>query len=115
MTVKELRDGNIVLHNGRFYILDPFDIYKLDTTNCEDISPIKLKEEILLKIKGIKQEGLTFRIGKYILWDYNGESYAFVLYNEKDDRPDDLKVYSIELTKVKYLHQLQNVFYSLEN
>lgn len=77
--------------------------------------PIELTEEILLKIKGVKQGGLTFRIGKYILWFYDGEYYSFMLYDEKDDLPNDKKVYSIELTRVKYLHHLQNVFYSLEN
>lgn len=114
MTVNELRLGNIVLDKlyGCNVIITK---YFFTEGNVNSIEPIALTEEILLKIKGIKQEGLTFRIGKYILWYYNGESYSFMLYNEKDDLPDDLKVYSVELAKVKYLHQLQNVFYSLEN
>lgn len=119
---KQIRIGNHLLGKCIDDLDDRkewWEIYKIqDAEHLMGIKedwdkPIELTEEILLKIKGIKQEGLTFRIGKYILWVYDGESYAFMLYNEKDDIPYDLKVYSIELTKVKYLHKFQNLYFAL--
>lgn len=122
--VTEFRIGNYV--NTKYGNLKVFTINELgleiqdnsgwiDYINSENLKPIELTEEILLKIKGVKQTGLTFIIDKYILWLYDGKSYAFMLYNEKDDLSGDLKVYSTELTKVKYLHQLQNLYFALTN
>ena len=102
MTVKELRDGNIVLHSGKFYILDSFDIYKLDTTNCEDVQPIELTEEILLKCGFVKDEFDNWenetRLGLYKPEEFDG--YLSV-WGEST------------VGECNYLHQLQNLYYAL--
>ena len=91
MTTKELRDGNIVLHNRKWYILDPFDIYKLDTTNCEDIEPIELTEEI--KIMLHENNHIAFENDRVIIFTNNQDLYLKNNY--------------------KYLHQLQNLYFAL--
>lgn len=94
----------------------------------EFIEPITLTEEILLKCKGFyeeekkesKEHSNYFSIGIY---DYKYcFSYAYFredwsVYIEYTDSPfecDDNKKYIIT-TGIKYVHQLQNLYYALTN
>lgn len=104
LQAKDLRKGNIVklLKNGRKHIeayeLSSFDIYKLDESNCDDVEPIPLSEDILLKL-GFEK----IREGKFIHLDLQG--YNLVKGNGF--------YLSYVRPEIKYIHQLQNIFHSL--
>ena len=82
--------------------LDCFDIYKLSENNCEDIKPIPLAGEILLKCGFFRQP-----------WGLVLNELVF---------KDNLKCTELKFmigngfnVKIKYLHQLQNLYFALTN
>jgi hypothetical protein len=107
MEAKELRIGNCILKNGSNYIVDTLffvDVYD-GTAMGFDLQPIPLTEEWLLKF-GFKRR-------------YNAPA-MLINYGELQS------VFTINIVKnefyftygdlqVKYLHQLQNLYFALTN
>lgn len=88
--------------------------------HAKPLEPVRLTDDVIKKL-GLIKEGVTFKIGKYILW-YVGTSetdYRFMLHDERDNESsgtmDNLKVFSKSITTVEFLHQLQNVYHDLTN
>lgn len=117
MKAHELRIGNFVnLFKGisddgaeyEVYELVSFDIYKLDESNCEDVEPIPLTEEWLLKF-GFKRDGAEYKNGLWkIAVDYpKKEIIRFGLFSKKLDWT------RLNETSFSYVHQLQNLYFAL--
>ncbi|MGB0881450.1 MAG: hypothetical protein ACPGSO_00745 [Vicingaceae bacterium] len=103
--IKELRIGNLVnLTKGdgcyRPYELDAYDIYKLSENNFEDIEPIPLTEEILLKC-GFKE--LEIKPSDGIRARYKKKNTTLEISNSG--------YFYSSLTKFDGLHDLQNKYY----
>jgi len=111
---QDLRLGNWVIlvkdKTEKYYQLDSgYDLYKLDESDCADIKPIPLTEEILLKCEGFTQHGDWFHKDKFILG-----------YLTSDDNLQAEWKFcgthgSFHVIDIKYLHQLQNIHYALTN
>jgi hypothetical protein len=90
-------------------------LLKLDTPfehYVGDLSPVFLDEEILLKCGFVKERNQNgrnrFELGFYVIYletQHTKPSFHFKAM------PD----YFPELTEIKYLHQLQNLYFSLTN
>lgn len=103
MKIQDLRVGNWVnLHKNVEYnpyqISSGFDLYKLDESDCADITPIILTREILLKCGGKTDADFneTYDFG-YLTYNFTSK----VLY------------FGIESVNVKCLHELQNIYFVL--
>jgi hypothetical protein len=93
----ELRIGNYYNHNGQIKTVTPntiLEVWEAERTWCK---PIPLTEEILLKNLGFKKSSWG--------WIKNGvniqKGFTLAFSSNKD---------SIE---IKYLHQLQNLYFAL--
>lgn len=113
--VKEIYEKSIHYANGEY-----------ESFATEDfIQPIELTEEILLKI-GFKKDERMSSILYYLGYEINEDEYIrvrYVIYNSnalpllRITSPTPIILESCELTKrgVRYLHELQNVYYLLTN
>ena len=112
--VNELRIGNWVNLNkngtSEYYQIDSgYDLYKLDESDCIDITPINLDESILLKCGYHKFNDAN-------LWsDYGIPIDGFVKYQLMYLKRES--VYSFPnpngAVRLKYLHELQNLYFAL--
>ena len=111
MKIQDLSVGNYVwLHKEgtkKIYQIDSgYDLYKLDESDCADISPIDITEEILLKCEEIFKVGeFTFCIDDYITLKIED--------NDWEDVCVDVFIKGIYITCVTSLHELQNLFKSI--
>jgi len=112
MKANELRIGNLVLltkddfKTEKEYRLDGIDIYKLDESECIDIKPIPLTEEWLLKF-GFRKSDKNDEFGGYLSpYLPNGNR---VRVKNNTWQSQHLEV------KIEYVHQLQNLYFSLTN
>lgn len=110
LRAEEFRIGNWVrILNGisKYYYhqLNRFDIYKMNETDSIDTEPIPLTEEILL-LCGFDLIGECFFISKlpsiFLKKPFIGADYLLIKSNGGD-----------QLTSIRYLHQLQNLYYCL--
>jgi len=92
----DLRIGNYVLYSGHYR-----KIVSLNLGTDVNAEPIPLSEELLLKCGAINKFGRTYFIGK-IKFDIN--TLNIVRFH-----------YSGKVAYIYYLHQLQNLWYSLYN
>lgn len=120
MEIRELRIGNKV-QDANGFIFDVVSIHEDGTIYCDfegnegDVwefddknpcYPIPLTEEILLKLGFEKIEEISWYV------DYRiDEQYKIVYY--KDDKCFKLFSPIASLSKIKYLHELQNLFFVL--
>lgn len=89
---------------------DKLSHYCLD---IKDVSPIPLTEEILLKC-GFEYD--TINASGYLIKPLNTkciDGYSDYLYIEKNQ--EAVKIRSVKDIEVKYLHQLQNLYFALTN
>ena len=120
MKSSELRIGNVLSYKGRWYSLFEISRNKLNTQsnrgidvlfNTSELEPIPLTEEILLKcgfkyrpcgIQGADMwQGLAY-------WDLNG------VHLRGDKKvTNSLKIQGFIDSEIKYLHQLQNLYWAL--
>ena len=115
MKVEELRVGNYVLlkkHGGyiNYEISSGFDLYKLDESDCADISPIPLNEELLLRL-GFKDKSTSLTDVKFsnnIVTIYMDENSFYCL----DVLNQGSGIYTIFINII-HLHQLQNLYFAL--
>lgn len=103
MEASELRIGNYIFDNDRIRKWQATDY----TWNMESIQPIELTSEIL-------ERWFVLRDRKYSLNSlyHIGGLLHYDLIN-KWIRQEGESVWPIIATRVKYLHQLQNLFYCL--
>lgn len=109
LTIQELRIGNLLYDEDGFpfYVSSLFDDYMRDSADnphqLEDIKPIKLDEDILLKC-GAKKDGWEFKLKACALEITIRLNYGYV-YCEFGN------VYLGD--RITYLHELQNLIYGL--
>ena len=113
ITPQDLRIGNLVKYNGEFYAIKSFDEehvvlkdnvlseYYLDYIGYDEIEPIEITEEWLLKL-GYEKDGDFFRIKNTRL----AEAFIF-----KEGL--SICVHSFWLKHIKSIHQLQNLYFAL--
>jgi hypothetical protein len=114
MKANEFRIFNLVYlcKNGieKEYSIDSgFDLYKLDESDCNDIKPIPLTDEWLLKF------GFIFESEDEGYLDLSNENRIFInLYNQENRTylENDLGDI-IDLPKIEYVHTLQNLYFAL--
>ena len=113
MNIQELRIGNYVNHvyKGNFKILKSH----FPSLMINFIDPIPLTEDILLKC-GFVEKGVTFntkinftrcclfKVNSSNNYNNNENEFSVTLYQHHN---------SIEIARIKYLHQLQNLFFAL--
>jgi hypothetical protein len=127
MIAKELRIDNWVSHENRNFKIHSVsqELPCLDTTEFgigvvtyENIYPIELSEDILIKIRFKKVDDGERLFDRYeyddylFFWHSTGKEIHAVgveTYND-DDKPDGLVNFAWH---IKYLHSLQNLFYCL--
>lgn len=111
MKIQDLRVGNYVWlqknWDKKIYQIDSgYDIYKLDESDCADVSEIEITEDILLKCENIvKINEFEFCVDEYI-----------TLKIEDGDWEDicvDVYMKGIYITCIVYVHELQNLFKSI--
>lgn len=99
----DLRIGNWVLHNGDYRKLTEIEFKILLQFSVDELTPIPLTEEILLKC-GVYYDidSDTFKISNCSLQldIFDFEEYDCVVFGES-------------LIQIKYLHQLQNLYHAL--
>lgn len=106
----ELRIGNIVLNQDGKEEIWTIECFKTLTEHphlASVWSYIPLTEELLLRFGFDKKTGITFRKDNYVLVFNNDEhcfSFGIIFL---DGTP------STWFNKIKYVHQLQNLFHSL--
>lgn len=116
---KELMIGNFVnLTKDNFktvkpYMMEGVDIYKVDESDCYDIQPIPLTEDWLLKF-GFNKD---YKKG-YIGIDVNNSDFVltepFIIGEWQNYCVFEFKTGLLSrFTEVKYVHQLQNIFFAL--
>lgn len=107
MKTNELRIGNWVKFNGclvqirELQYMSKLDVYLDSNVNVATYKPIPLTEEILLKCG----------FDKYMI-DNLYQLGCWQVYFE--DTPI-FRIIGCSLCEVKYLHQLQNIYYALTN
>ena len=117
MNSSDLRIGNWVAYNNDFFIIKTISKYRVTATrgrgdvefDYTSIKPIELTEEILLKC-GFEQE--------LIKHQYSLRLITLQLPNENDYHKKGRVYYNSWAIKnecVEYLHQLQNLYFSLTN
>ena len=103
MKANELRIGNLILltkdnfKTTKEYRLYGIDIYKLDESECIDIKPIPLTEELLLKLEAVK---LDFK--DYPSYNLKGIQINFI---------NGMWIEYVSRIEITGLHHLQNIFY----
>lgn len=112
MKVEELRIGNYYkwYADGKYYYFQVDNAFFMDINVINNSEPIELTEEILLKC-GFELKGIIFRIN-------NGFSNQFdINYSlSRDMFYYDSSKYGIYTeVEIKYLHQLQNLYFALTN
>lgn len=105
-------DSGIYFYDGKTHSSTKFLFF-------EDLKPIELTEEILLKCKNIKEETFHYAEGSIKGWCIEQDNSALDIVLFEDGfhlykRTDDVYWGYIE-NEIKYLHDLQNVFYYTDN
>jgi hypothetical protein len=135
MKINELRLGNWVMYNnqivkttglhyGMFECGCPDDNNWMCTGRISEVHPIELTEEVLLKIGFEKERQLISNLF-YLDYETDVDNIIRVKYVIYPKAPSLLKITTsqcgnyecFEFMKrgVKYLHELQNVYYCLTN
>jgi len=110
----EIMMGNWVSYDGNPYrvigihsvpILDTI-LYGIGVVEWNDLDPILLDEEWLLKFGFDKEDSLTFKKDWFELWgsSYSGD-YQLRIYKVGNDYE--------KIINIKYVHTLQNLYKSL--
>ena len=114
------RGGKVHLPNNRpmkIWGIDPFEAYlykpesnpahqqSLPVFSIRDICGLKLTEERLIQL-GFKKVGINYEIEWLLLWtNKQTGSIDFAIYEAHSNRR--------KITQMKYVHQLQNLYFAL--
>jgi len=126
ITVREIRVGDLVSYNDKAWYIKGIELeeLKLERNNKiiqvspNEVSPILLTEDLLLKIGFEASEQGCDQSRPYREYNYNGIVLNLFLLNEPIILycPDDTfkgSTVSYSRPPLKYVHQLQNLFYVL--
>ena len=115
MEATELRISNIVNCNDKRHH-EPYIVVESITSECinvdfrpynlNELEPIPLTEDWLLKLGFVKRADCEFDFWKNSMWklkEYKNKKY-YQLYHCSDE---------VDCTMIKFVHQIQNLFYSL--
>ena len=108
ITAKELRIGNYVRYIGLY---DHYPVVKSITENDDDeIDPITITEEWLLKF-GFERTYLSQFRSKFTHKDIHciGYDFSYVI----DKSMEGFTWYGRYVKDIKYIHQLQNLYFAL--
>lgn len=123
MKVEELRIGNLVLFNDEICVVSGYSygfIHMNDNkkgTKIEFIKPIEITEELLLKF-GFKENIIEndiyfiYKDSLFAIWNVNDE---FNNYFECGKLIYCDSFYSECISTLKFVHQLQNLYFALTN
>lgn len=112
ISANELRIGNYYDHNGEIRQVTPntiLEVWEAEHIWCE---PIPITEEILFKC-GFENIGSS-----YNTWGLKSNEFSGYLFTIELDKPFYFKVCDLLLNHwserpIQYLHQLQNLYFSL--
>ena len=110
MKANELRIGNYVQFPG---IKKPSKVFIIDTTETSTMTkaqPIPLTEDILLKCGFDAEPKVAYSSGEKV--DYNVYKCGCLTYNSLQNQ---WWIGHVVTTSIKYLHQLQNLYFALTN
>lgn len=115
MEAKELRINNVVLKSG---VIHPIGFYDFEDGGAnfvlEDYQPIPLTEEWLVKF-GFWNEVMDWYLDYKIGFNKDTLQVDREYSNEGEWEISTLYPASKWLTTIKYVHQLQNLFFALTN
>ncbi len=131
--IRNLRIGNWVnLHKNvlhePYQISSGFDLYKLDESDCADISPIEPTEKLMLdfgfeKHKSLITDSYTIDISnferEYKVLSINIEKHCQFIYIRQGDKDkcrteDDLiSIFNSDVNGELFVHDIQNFYYIL--
>lgn len=124
MKANELRIGNLIHvknYDAKWCKVIVIGKYKIghegptadhNENEIEDIEPIPLKEDILLKCRFVKQNSMCFTLNDFFISYYSDDNNKVYL---------DRFIYNVlnfsneSEIEIKYLHQLQNLYFALTN
>lgn len=120
MKASELRSGNFIklFKNGKphleWYELDSHDIYKLDESNCEDVEPIPLTEEWLLKF-GFDNVRKNMLVCHNEYHNNRINEGAFYVEPVGDAFNHWYLYHKVKMitSNIRFVHQLQNLYFAL--
>ena len=115
MEIRELRIGNYIEYNGEIIKLDGSLLCCYIQNELEfPLKPIPLTEEILLKFgfNEVEDERWCDMHEEFEECNYYYLSMFKIYYNPETDRFEDDSLYHFNVN-LKYVHQLQNLFYSI--
>ena len=107
MEATELRIGNFICTIAPCGVVDvkivDADILYIAATRCNDLQPIPLTEEWLLKF------GFEYRNG----YGYRLNGFDFIVIKVADDIGFHFNYYSFHV-EIKHVHHLQNLYYAVK-
>lgn len=134
MTANEVRHGNYVMYDGRFFQIDiiasEFPTLKtpefgIGVVDWNNIHPVPLTEEILLKCGFSYSQPLTLwkLPNSNIIYEYDDEeedscNYYVHFYHDGEhliieSSNEHGEVSNMKFKHIKHLHQLQNLYFAI--
>jgi hypothetical protein len=132
---KDVRIGNLVEYDGRIFAINSIDEifptlntdeFGIGVVDWNNINPIPLEEKWLPHF-GFKRDMNDLRYGYRYYYGINDFRYVVekdfneypsnffgIEYTDSPRKADDGEIYTFSFD-LKYVHQLQNLFYSLEH
>ena len=122
MKASELRIGNLINHRGYPKHVNKAILYKFDDMESDYFTPILLTEEWLLKFGFVEEGSEEGEDGALEFGDFDGDD-LYMIYFPKTGRYVDETGFSfikegigrldLYLEDIKYVHQLQNLYFTL--
>jgi hypothetical protein len=121
MKVQELRIGNLVSFDGVTLIVESIDlggyigltdIILFEQLDKDDLKPINLTEEWLIKFGFKYKEAGEYKKSGYFLEIINQDQDTFIFANNKLQ----VSIYTLSIfidINIEYIHQLQNLYFAL--
>ncbi len=120
MKSNELRSGNIILENGKIIrvngtVIKNLEQYELAERIFDEYQPVLITEDILRKCKQLRESYDEFGPTFHLMED-NGfvVKYTIHHYTKEDLKSFKNKFWFFREREVKYLHDLQNLFFAKE-
>lgn len=127
MKATDLRIGNLVKVNDPIFGVNTYKVATIrdngiitlsDNLSCsvDNIEPIELTEEVLVKIEFKKKNDCYVLQNEYIFFVYYKDSFKQeLLASAKREGKYYYNTNELKNYDIKYLHQLQNAYYLLTN
>jgi len=112
MKATELRLYNYVYLSGTIKRINGQDFIDI-LRNGYEIEPIQLTEEILLKCEGY-DKNYGFEINETTFLDFTIMGKWLYPYIIQEPEVSHLSTNCVNLERIQYLHQLQNLFFALK-